>query len=115
MVIVPLMELHELGWLMLTTMLVLIQTSKLLVELIDIISLVIHSLVSHAQNVTTFSNTATRPSRKCMVTISSKQTPSMSTHGRVVSKNTRNSSIDCARNTPGMVSAFQSKSLYSLP
>ena len=28
----------------------------------------------------------------------------MSTHGRVAGKNTRNSSIDCVRNTPGMVS-----------
>ena len=35
-----------------------------------------------------------------------KATPSMQTHGRVAGKNTRNSSIDCARNTPGMVSAF---------
>ena len=63
------------------------------------------SLASHAQNVTTFSNTATRPDEMYGNNFC-KQTPSMSTHGRVAGKNTRNSSIDCARNTPAMVSAF---------
>ena len=40
-----------------------------------------------------------------MVTISVNKLH-LSTHGRVAGKNTRNSSIDCARNTPAMVSAF---------
>ena len=81
-----------------------LNTNKQVISRVDRYNIGNSSLTSHAQNVTTFSNTATKPSESygnfC------KQTPSMSTHGRVSGKNTRNSSIDCARNTPGMVSAF---------
>ena len=81
-----------------------LNTNKQVISRVDRYNIGNSSLTSHAQNVTTFSNTATKPSET--YGNFSKQTPSMSTHGRVAGKNTRNSSIDCVRNTPGMVSAF---------
>lgn len=81
-----------------------LNTSKQVVSRVDRYNIGNSSLTSHAQNISTFSNTATKPSET--YGNFTKQTPSMSTHGRVAGKNTRNSSIDCARNTPGMVSAF---------
>ena len=82
-----------------------LNTNKQVISRVDRYNIGNSSLASHAQNVTTFSNTATRPDEMYGNNFC-KQTPSMSTHGRVSGKNTRNSSIDCARNTPGMVSAF---------
>ena len=82
-----------------------LNTNKQVISRVDRYNIGNSSLASHAQNVTTFSNTATRPDEMYGNNFC-KQTPSMSTHGRVAGKNTRNSSIDCARNTPGMVSAF---------
>tara|TARA_B100001287_G_scaffold118573_1_gene99812 strand:- start:682 stop:2481 length:1800 start_codon:yes stop_codon:yes gene_type:complete len=82
-----------------------LNTSKQVVSRVDRYNIGNSSLTSHAQNVTTFSNTATTPDEMYGNNFC-KQTPSMSTHGRVAGKNTRNSSIDCARNTPAMVSAF---------
>ena len=82
-----------------------LNTNKQVISRVDRYNIGNSSLASHAQNVTTFSNTATRPDEMYGNNFC-KQTPSMSTHGRVAGKNTRNSSIDCARNTPAMVSAF---------
>ena len=82
-----------------------LNANKQVISRVDRYNIGNSSLTSHAQNVTTFSNTATRPDEMYGNNFC-KQTPSMSTHGRVAGKNTRNSSIDCARNTPGMVSAF---------
>ena len=82
-----------------------LNTNKQVISRVDRYNIGNSSLASHAQNVTTFSNTATKPDEMYGNNFC-KQTPSMSTHGRVAGKNTRNSSIDCARNTPGMVSAF---------
>ena len=81
-----------------------LNTSKQVVSRVDRYNIGNSSLTSHAQNVTTLSNTATKPAET--YGNFSKQTPSMSTHGRVAGKNTRNSSIDCTRNNPAMVSAF---------
>mgnify|MGYP001191264880 CR=1 FL=1 len=81
-----------------------LNTSKQVVSRVDRYNIGNSSLTSHAQNISTFSNTATKPSET--YGNFTKQTPSMSTHGRVAGKNTRNSSIDCARNTPGMMNAF---------
>ena len=82
-----------------------LNTNKQVISRVDRYNIGNSSLASHAQNVTTFSNTATKPA-ELYGNHFCKQTPSISTHGRVAGKNTRNSSIDCARNTPGMVSAF---------
>ena len=82
-----------------------LNTNKQVISRVDRYNIGNSSLASHAQNVTTFSNTATKPA-EIYGNNFCKQTPSMSTHGRVAGKNTRNSSIDCARNTPAMVSAF---------
>ena len=82
-----------------------LNANKQVISRVDRYNIGNSSLASHAQNVTTFSNTATKPDEMYGNNFC-KQTPSMSTHGRVAGKNTRNSSIDCARNTPGMVSAF---------
>ena len=82
-----------------------LNTNKQVISRVDRYNIGNSSLASHAQNVTTFSNTATRPAEMYGNNFT-KATPSMQTHGRVAGKNTRNSSIDCARNTPGMVSAF---------
>ena len=81
-----------------------LNTNKQVISRVDRYNIGNSSLTSHAQNISTFSNTATKPAET--YGNFSKQTPSMSTHGRVAGKNTRNSSIDCARNTPGMVRAF---------
>lgn len=82
-----------------------LNTNKQVISRVDRYNIGNSSLASHAQNVTTLSNTATKPA-ELYGNHFCKQTPSISTHGRVAGKNTRNSSIDCARNTPGMVSAF---------
>jgi hypothetical protein len=81
-----------------------LNTSKQVVSRVDRYNIGNSSLTSHAQNISTFSNTATKPSET--YGNFTKQTPSMTTHGRVAGKNTRNLSIDCARNTPGMMNAF---------
>jgi len=79
--------------------------NKQIISRVDRYNIGNSSLASHAQNVTTFSNTATKPDEMYGNNFT-KAIPSMQTHGRVAGKNTRNSSIDCARNTPAMVSAF---------
>lgn len=82
-----------------------LNTNKQVISRVDRYNIGNSSLASHAQNVTTFSNTATKPA-EIYGNNFCKQTPSTNTHGRVAGKNTRNSSIDCVRNTPAMVSAF---------
>ena len=79
--------------------------NKQIISRVDRYNIGNSSLASHAQNVTTFSNTATKPDEMYGNNFT-KAIPSMQTHGRVAGKNTRNSSIDCARNTPAMISAF---------
>lgn len=82
-----------------------LNTSKQIVSRVDRYNIGNSSLASHAQNITTYSNTATKPDELYGNNFT-KSIPSMETHGRVAGKNTRSFSVDCARNTPNMVSAF---------
>jgi len=68
-----------------------IQIKKSFQKLIDII-FGNQSLGSYAQNITTFSNTATNPSQ--LYPSMSKALPSMQTHGEISGKNTRERAID---------------------
>ena len=69
-----------------------------------IISFIFIPYLSQSQNITTFSNTATNPSQ--LYPSMSKALPSMQTHGEISGKNTRERAIDCQRNSPAMVEAF---------
>ena len=82
-----------------------LNTNKQVVSKVDRYNIGNSSLASHAQNVTTFSNTATRPDQMYGNNFT-KAIPSAQCHGQVSGKNTRSFSVDCARNTPNMVSAF---------
>ena len=62
------------------------------------------SLTSHAQNITTFSNTATTAAE---VTPSfPKAAPSQQLVGQLSGKHTRERAVNCQRNGPAMVQAF---------
>ena len=82
-----------------------LNTSKQIVSRVDRYNIGNSSLASHAQNITTYSNTATKPDELYGNNFT-KSIPSMETHGRVAGKNTRSFSVDCARNTPAMMNAF---------
>ena len=69
------------------------------------------SLASHAQNVTNLRNRATNPVE--MRASMPKVAANMQTHGRISGKNTRERAINCARNNPSMVQAFN-QNPYSL-
>ena len=62
------------------------------------------SLASHAQNITTFSNTAT----KCAEVMPNmpKVAPSQQLVGQLSGKHTRERAVNCQRNNPAMVQAF---------
>ena len=62
------------------------------------------SLGSRAQNVTNLRNRATNPVE--MRANMPKVSANMSTHGELSGKNTRERAIDCARNNPQLLSAF---------
>ena len=62
------------------------------------------SLASHAQNVTNLRNRATNPVE--MRANMPKVAANMQTHGQISGKNTRERAINCARNNPAMVQAF---------
>ena len=78
--------------------------NKEIVSRVDRYNIGNQSLGSYAQNITTFSNTATNPSQ--LYPSMSKALPSMQTHGEISGKNTRERAIDCQRNDPAMVEAF---------
>jgi hypothetical protein len=63
-----------------------------------------HSLGSYAQNITSFSNTATQPDQ--LYVNMSKAAPSTQTHGEMSGKHTRERAIDCQRNNSEMIQAF---------
>lgn len=63
------------------------------------------SLGSRAQNVTNLKNRTTKPSE--LRANMPKVAGNMQTHGKISGKNTRERSINCARNNPDMVKAFQ--------
>ncbi len=62
------------------------------------------SLASHAQNVTNLKNRATNPVE--MRANMPKVAANMQTHGQISGKNTRERAINCARNNPSMIQAF---------
>ena len=62
------------------------------------------SLTSHAQNVTTFSNTATKAAT--ITPNMPKAAPSQQLVGQLSGKHTRERAVNCQRNNPGMVQAF---------
>ena len=78
--------------------------NKEIVSKVDRYNIGNQSLGSYAQNITTFSNTATNSSQ--LYPSMSKALPSMQTHGEISGKNTRERAIDCQRNNPAMVQAF---------
>lgn len=78
--------------------------NKEVVSKVDRYNIGNHSLGSRVQNMTTFSNTATLPSQ--LYNNMPKAAPTMQTHGEMSGKNTRERAVDCQRNNPDMVSAF---------
>jgi len=78
--------------------------NKEVVSKVDRYNIGNHSLGSRAQNITTFSNTATKPNQ--LYNNMPKAAPTMQTHGEMSGKYTRERAIDCQRNNPDMVSAF---------
>ncbi len=78
--------------------------NKEIVSKVDRYNIGNQSLGSYAQNITTFSNTATNCTQ--LYPNMSKALPSMQTHGEISGKNTRERAIDCQRNNPAMVQAF---------
>ena len=62
------------------------------------------SLTSHAQNITTFSNTATNCAE--VTPNMPKAAPSQQLVGQLSGKHTRERAVNCQRNNPGMVQAF---------
>ena len=78
--------------------------NKEIVSKVDRYNIGNQSLGSYAQNITTFSNTATNSSQ--LYPSMSKALPSMQTHGEISGKNTRERAIDCQRNNPAMIEAF---------
>jgi len=78
--------------------------NKEVVSKIDRYNIGNHSLGSRAQNVTTYSNTATKPSQ--LYNNMPKAAPTMQTHGEMSGKHTRERAIDCQRNNPNMIQAF---------
>ena len=62
------------------------------------------SLASHTQNVTTFSNTATTAAE--VTPNMPKAAPSQQLVGQLSGKHTRERAVNCQRNNPGMVQAF---------
>ena len=62
------------------------------------------SLSSHMQNISTFSNTATAPAE--IIPNMPKCAPNQQTVGQLSGKHTRERAINCQRNNPGMVQAF---------
>jgi hypothetical protein len=78
--------------------------NKEIVSKVDRYNIGNQSLGSYAQNITTFSNTATNSSQ--LYPSMSKALPSMQTHGEISGKNTRERAIDCQRNSPAMIEAF---------
>jgi len=79
--------------------------NKEVVSRIDRYNIGNQSLTNHSQNVTNLKNRATNPveMRASMPKVSA----NMQTHGQISGKNTRERVINCARNNPGMVQAFQ--------
>ena len=78
--------------------------NKEIVSKVDRYNIGNQSLGSRVQNITTYSNTATNPSQ--MYNNMPKAAPTMQTHGEISGKNTRERAIDCQRNNPNMVQAF---------
>ena len=78
--------------------------NKEVVSKVDRYNIGNQSLGSRAQNITTYSNTATNPSQ--LYNNMPKAVPTMQTHGEMSGKHTRERAINCARNDPNMVQAF---------
>ena len=78
--------------------------NKEIVSKVDRYNIGNQSLGSYAQNITTFSNTATNPSE--FIPNMPKTSANMQTHGEVSGKHTRERAVNCQRNSPQMVQAF---------
>ena len=78
--------------------------NKEIVSKVDRYNIGNQSLGSYAQNITTFSNTATNPSE--FIPNMPKTSANMQTHGEVSGKHTRERAVNCQRNNPQMVEAF---------
>ena len=78
--------------------------NKQIISKVDRYNIGNSSLTSHAQNITTFSNTATN----CAEVTPSfpKAAPSQQLVGQLSGKHTRERAVNCQRNNPGMVQAF---------
>tara|TARA_A100001015_G_scaffold279478_1_gene340714 strand:+ start:4513 stop:6285 length:1773 start_codon:yes stop_codon:yes gene_type:complete len=78
--------------------------NKEIVSKVDRYNIGNHSLGSHYQNVTTYSNTATNPVQN--YPNMPKASANMQTHGELSGKNTRERAVNCGRNNPDMIKAF---------
>ena len=78
--------------------------NKQIISKVDRYNIGNSSLTSHAQNVTTFSNTATKAAT--ITPNMPKAAPSQQLVGQLSGKHTRERAVNCQRNNPGMVQAF---------
>jgi hypothetical protein len=78
--------------------------NKQIISKVDRYNIGNSSLTSHAQNITTFSNTATNQAQ--VIPSMPKCAATQQTIGELSGKHTRERAVNCQRNNPGMVQAF---------
>ena len=79
-------------------------SNKEIISKVDRYNIGNQNLTSHAQNITTFSNTATNCAE--VTPNMPKAAPSQQLVGQLSGKHTRERAVNCQRNNPGMVQAF---------